>query len=128
MSCDNGYSVAEKLYLGHDNALVVVPYADYSEETNYDMTDITRVVVHADPENSVTTGDAIVGDSDVANYVTWNDSSGEWRIYAKVGLFPSVAAGIYNMRFTLYDAGQNVNGFVLPDQDNVLKVEVVGAP
>ena len=129
MSCDN-YIVPVKLYLGRDNAVTVVPYSDYSERVNYDMTTVTRVVADADLVGDVTVGNPVTGDSDVdPNKVFWDDNNaaGEWRIYCKVGLFTGIAAGTYTVRITIYDSN-HPNGLVLPDSDSALQVEIVALP
>ena len=128
MVCD--YMTATKLYLTRDNAVTVVPYSDYSERVNYDMTLVTRVIANADLLTSVTSGDSIVGDSAVVPLlVYWNNTNDldEWRIYCKVGLFTGIAAGTYTLRITLFDP-DHPNGLVIPGTETELQVEIVGLP
>lgn len=129
MSCAD-YITPVKLYLSRDNAVTVVPYSDYSERVNYDMTAVTRVVANADLLNDVTVGNSVTGDSDTdPNKVFWdnNNTANEWRIYAKVGLFTGIVAGTYTVRITIYDPN-HPNGLVLPDSDSALQVEIVALP
>jgi hypothetical protein len=118
------------LYKNRDNAVTIVPYSDFSEAINYDMTDTIKVVANADLVGSTTVGDSIEIDSNhVSNAVAWtNDNpSAEWRIYCKVGLFPAIAAGTYTLRITIYDA-EHPNGLVLPDTDSALLITIVDLP
>ena len=128
MSCD--LSATNTLYVDRDNALAVIPYSDIVQRINYDMTDVTRVLVEADPVGSTSSGDATEGDSAVdADLVTWADNNPEdqWRIYCKVGLFTGIEAGEYVLRITLFDS-DHPNGLVLTDPDNALLVTLVGLP
>jgi hypothetical protein len=126
-------SVVTKLYKDRDNAVVVVPYANITDMTNYDMTDVTRVTAHADPIDSTVVGDAIIGDSDVqvggADVVYWNatNTDAQWRIYCKVGLFDTIYAGDFTLRVTLYDPA-HPNGLVLPDSESSLTINIVDLP
>jgi hypothetical protein len=131
MSCD--YTVPLKLYKGRDNAVTIVPYSDFSERINYNMTTVTRVVANADLVGDLTVGNSVVGDSAVVPLlVFWNnvaivDGLPQWRIYCKVGMFTGIAAATYTLRITLYDP-IHTNGLVLPDTDSTLQITIVELP
>ena len=132
MSCE-GDEVVVTLYKDRDNAVTIIPYSNFAELTNYDMTAVTRVVADADVAGDEIVGNSIIGDSDVVPLlVYWNDDTlvegtPEWRIYCKVGLFTGIAAGDYTLRITLYDP-THPNGLVLPDSDSALLVTIVDFP
>lgn len=120
------FTTAESVYLGYDNAVSIIPYSDYSEQINYDMTNVTIVTVSADLTSSVTTGDDVVTDSDAVPLVVWwnQDSGGVWQIHMKVGLFVGIAAGSYKLRVAITDP-EHTNGLVIADD---LLVDVVDVP
>lgn len=124
-TCDYEYEVANKVYVGHDNAVTVIPYSDVAASSEYDLTNTTKVEVSADLTTSTSSGDAIVADSDDAgDLVVFEQVGGSWRIHAKVGLFPGITAGTYVLRHVIYDP-THTNGLVLASDT---KVEVIGAP
>lgn len=127
MSCD--FETTTEVYIGHDNAVVVIPYSDITERINYDMTEVTEVTASADLTTSVIEGDDITASSaDVPITVWWTqvDVAGtlEWRIYLKVGLFVGITAGEYKVRIVIIDPTYS-NGLVLADD---LLVDVVDVP
>jgi len=130
MSCGNLVVYTDvTVYLDHENAVIVIPYSDIATGTIYDMTDVTRVVANADPVDSTTTGDSIVGDSAIDPLlVLWDEpTEGQWRIIAKVGRFTNMVAGQYLLRLTLYSPAE-LNGYVLPDTSETLRVTVQDIP
>ena len=134
MTCDDYAFVADwKLYIGRDNAITVIPYCDFANLVNYDMTAVTRVVANADLINTSVVGDSVVGDSAIDPSLVWwdevtnDDGEQEWRIYCKVGLFTGIAAATYLVRITIFDPA-HPNGLVLPETDSTLQVTVVGLP
>jgi hypothetical protein len=58
-----------------------------------------------------------------------DDSTGEWRIHCKVGLFMGIPnrTSIYFLRITIYDT-DHPNGLVLPGSDSTLRVTVIDSP
>ena len=113
------------VYLGHDNAVTVIPYADVAERTVYDMSLVTEVQVSADLLTSTSQGDDITASSTDAPVTVWWELVGEeYRIYMKVGLFIGIAAGEYKLRIILFDP-THTNGLVLTD---CIEVTVVAAP
>lgn len=121
--CD--FQTVTDVYLGHDNAVSVIPYSDISTRTVYDMTNVTRVDASIDLITSVATGDDITASSDdVPTTIWWEQVGTEWRIHFKVGLFVGVAAGEYKLRIILYDP-THTNGLVLTDE---VRVDVVDVP
>lgn len=126
MSCAD-YEIVTKVYLGHDNAVTIIPYSDIVARTVYDMTSITEIQASADLLTSTITGDDVTASSDdVPVTVWWADTTGDgdWRIYLKIGLFVGMAAGEYKIRVILLDPTLT-NGLVLTDE---LQVEVVDIP
>jgi len=113
------------VYVGYDNAVTVVPYADIAERTVYDMSLVTEVQVSADLLTSISQGDDVTASSNDAPVTVWWELVGEeYRIYMKVGLFIGIAAGEYKLRIILFDPA-HTNGLVLTD---CIEVTVVAAP
>jgi len=125
MACED-YALVTKVYKGHDNPVIVVPYSDISERVFYDMTDVTSVDVSADLTSSVVTGDDISASSTDDPVTIWwaNTSGSEWRIYIKVGMFVGIAAGSYKLRVVIFEP-DFPNGIVIADD---LLVDVVDIP
>ena len=126
MTVCTGYTNNEQAYLGHDNAVSIIPYSDYAARTNYDMTDVTLVEVSADLVTSAATGDDVAVDSDDFPAVVWWDQDADdvWQIHMKVGMFASIVAGEYKLRVVLTDPDYT-NGIVIADD---LLVDVVDIP
>jgi hypothetical protein len=121
---DCGYQSVSYVYLGHDNAVSVVPYEDIVQRTIYDMTDVTQVTASVDPVGSLVTGDSVTASSDdVPTTIWWEQVGTEWRIHFKVGLFVGVTSGEYKLRIVLYDP-PHTNGLVLTDEVLVTVVDV----
>ena len=121
---DCGFETVTNVYLGHDNAVSVVPYSDIAERTIYDMTGVTQVTASVDFVDSSMTGDDITASSDdVPTTIWWELVGSEWRIHFKVGLFVGITAGDYKLRIILYDA-THTNGLVLTDEVLVTVVDV----
>lgn len=119
-----GYQSVSYVYLGHDNAVSVVPYEDIVGRVVYDMTAVTRVTASVDLVDSTVTGDNITASSDDAPTTIWWELVGtEWRIHFKVGLFVGITAGEYKLRIVLYDP-PHANGLVLTDEVLVTVVDV----
>lgn len=116
----------ETVYLGHDNVVSIIPYADVATRTNYIMDTVTEVTASADLVASVATGDDITAsDADVPVTIWYDqDADGIWQIHLKVGLFVSMVAGAYKVRVVITDA-VNTNGLVIADD---LLVTVVDVP
>ncbi len=132
MSCDSTVLYQDAtVYVNNDNAVVVKPYSNYASRINYDMTPVTKVVAVADLATSTVSGDGVTGDSSIDPLlVFWNnttDPSDDWLIYCKVGRFTGIVAGVYTLRITIYDP-DHINGYVLPDTAESLRVTVVGEP
>lgn len=126
MVCES-FKVVNRVYLGHDNSIVLIPYADVVAGELYDMTDVTKVTVSADLVSSTTTGDDVSASSDdVPQTISWAVQSDgvTWHISISLGLFPGIAAGEYKLRVVLFEADYP-NGLVLTDD---LLVTVVGVP
>lgn len=124
MSCED-YETVSLAYIGHDNATVVIPYSDMAARVNYDMTNVTAVEVSLDLVASVVTGDDISASSDDVGPIVWfNDTSGEWRIYFKAGMFVGIVAGSYKARIVIIEPS-TPNGVVVCDD---LRVDVVDIP
>ena len=125
--CDN-YPPAEELYLGHDNAVTIIPYADIITRRNYDMSAVTEVTATADLLTSVTSGDAISASTGDAPVTMWFDQDAVdgtiWYIHLRVGLFVGIAAGEYKVRVVLIEPS-NPNGLVVADD---LLVTVIDTP
>lgn len=115
---DGCFEVGLVLYIGRDNGLQVTPFTDGTEP--YDLSDVTRVEVVADPIGSAVTGDAFSNDSlDPTGRVTVTPTpDGLWRITAKLGRFDGIVAGDYNVRVIVYDA-VHPNGLVILDDQRV---------
>lgn len=113
---DACFDVSRVLYIGRDNGLEVTPYIDSA--TGYDLSDVDRVEVIADPLGSAITGDAFATDSlDPTGRVTVTQTAdGLWRITAKLGQFDAIVAGDYNVRVVVYDATHPNGLVVLNDQ------------
>jgi hypothetical protein len=126
MSTCDVYTTTETVYLGHDNAVSIIPYSDFPARTVFDMTAVTLVAVSADLITSLTTGDDVTTDSDdVPITVWWNqDADGIWQIHMKVGMFVGIAAGSYKLRVVITDPAY-ANGLVIADD---LLVDVVDVP
>lgn len=124
MSCSS--TDPEVTYLGHDNAVTIIPYSNYAERENYDMSAVTLVTASADLTSSATTGDDIAVDSDDSPTVVWwdQDADDNWQIHLKVGLFSGIAAGSYKIRVVIIEPS-NSNGIVIADD---LLVDVVDVP
>lgn len=119
-----GYQSVSYVYLGHDNAVSVVPYEDIVARTIYDMTAVTVVTASVDLVDSTATGDNITASSeDVPTTIWWEQVGTEWRIHFKVGLFVGMVAGEYKLRIILYDP-PHTNGLVLTDEVLVTVVDV----
>ncbi len=120
------YTTNELAYLGLDNAVSIIPYSDYSDRVNWDMSTTTRVDVSADLTTSVATGDDITADSTNDPTLVWynQDADGVWQIHMKVGLFVGITAGEWKLRVSIVDA-VNTNGVVIADD---LLVTVVDIP
>lgn len=119
-----GYQSVSYVYLGHDNAVSVVPYEDIVARTIYDMTDVTVVTASVDLVDSTITGDNITASSvDVPTTIWWEQVGTEWRIHFKVGMFIGMVAGEYKLRIILYDP-PHTNGLVLTDEVLVTVVDV----
>lgn len=126
MACED-YELVTNAYLGHDNTVTIVPYSDLPERVLYDMAAVTEVQVSADLTTSVTTGDSIAASSDDVPITVWWEQIGttdEWRVYMKVGLFPSISAGTYKLRVVFIEP-TFTSGLVIADD---LIVEVVDIP
>lgn len=126
-SSDCGYEQVSTVYIGHDNAVTVVPYSDISARTYYDMTTASQVTASADLTSSIVGGDNYTASSDDIPTTIWWEQVGtteEWRIHLKVGLFVGIPAGEYTLRIIIIDA-THTNGLVLTD---TTRVDVVGAP
>lgn len=127
MSCDELFTLTELVYLGHDNIVSIIPYSDYINRTNYDMTYVTEVTASADLLTSVATGDDITASSTDSPVTIWWGQVGadnEWQIHLKVGLFVGIAAGSYKIRVVIVDPDYP-NGLVIADD---LLVDVVDVP
>lgn len=123
--CD-AFTTTTELYLGHDNAVTIIPYSDLIAQENYNMAAVTAVTAAADLLTSVTTGDAIPASS-VDNPVTISfdqDPDGVWQIHLKVGLFVGIVAGEYTVRVIIVDP-TSPNGLVIADD---LLVTIVDVP
>jgi len=120
------FSTPETLYLGHDNAVTIIPYSDYSVRTNYDMSNVTEVTSSADLTSSVATGDDITASSDDAPITIWwnQDADGVWQIHLKVGRYVGITAGSYKVRVIIVEPSYP-NGIVIADD---LLVDVVEIP
>jgi len=120
------YTSAELLYLGHDNAVTIVPYSDYSTRTNYNMASVTEVTASADLTTSTTTGDDVTASSDDAPITVWwnQDANDVWQIHLKVGRFVGITAGSYKVRVIIIEPNYP-NGIVIADD---LLVDVVDVP
>jgi len=118
------------VYLGHDNAVTVVPYSDITERTVYDMSVVTEVQASLDLLSSVSEGDDITASSNDAPITVWWEQvdvgtpDEEWRIHMKAGLFVGVTPGDYKLRIVLFDP-PHTNGLVLTDS---VQVTVVAVP
>jgi hypothetical protein len=126
-ACDSGYEDLSTVYLGHDNAVTVVPYEDITARTYYDMSDVTLVTVIADSITSTVTGDGISATSADVPTTVWFEQVGttdEWRIHIKAGLFVGMVADTYDLRIIVTDTG-HPNGLVLTDS---LQVAVIDVP
>lgn len=124
MSCTE-YETVSLTYLGHDNATIIIPYSDFSERVNYDMTSVTQVDVSADLTTSTSTGDDVTANSTDDTDVVWfNNSSGEWRIYMRIGRISGITAGDYKVRVVITEVN-TPNGVVVCDD---LLVSVVDVP
>jgi len=121
---DCGYQSVSEVYLGHDNAVSVVPYSDIVDRVIYDMTNVTRVDASVDLLTSAATGDDITASSDDTPTTVWWDQNGtEWRIHFKVGLFVGITPGDYKLRIVLFDP-THTNGLVLADDVQVRVVDI----
>jgi len=121
-----GYSTPEAVYLNHDNAVTIIPYSNYLERTNYDMTAVTEVTASADLTSSTTTGDDVTASSDDAPITVWwnQDADNIWQIHLKVGRFVGITAGSYKVRVIIIEPNYP-NGLVIADD---LLVDVVDIP
>lgn len=121
---DCNFESITNVYLGHDNAVSVIPYSDIVDRVIYDMTNVTRVDAGVDLITSTVTGDSITASSDDAPTTIWWEQVGtEWRIHFKVGLFTGITAGEYTLRIILFDP-THTNGLVLTDEVRVNVVDV----
>jgi hypothetical protein len=119
------YNAAELAYLGHDNALSIIPYSDYAERVNFDMSTTTEVTVSADLVTSLVTGDDVTASSgDAPVTVWWNLDDELWQIHMKVGLFVGIVAGSYKLRVIIINPDYT-NGLVVADD---LLVDVIEVP
>lgn len=126
MSTCPTYEDTVSLYLGHDNAVTLVPYADIIERVFYDMSAVTLVTVAADSTSSTTPGDAITMDSDdVPAVITFaqEGTTEEWRISVKLGLFTGITPDTYKLRIIATEP-THPNGLVLTDDVLVTVVDV----
>jgi len=118
------------VYLGHDNAVTVVPYSDIAERIVYDMSAVTEVRASVDLLTSSSQGDDITASSNDSPVTIWwelvNEGlpTEEYRIYFKIGLFVGITAGEYKLRIILFDPS-HANGLVLTDS---VLVTVVPTP
>ena len=124
MALCSDFTTSEKVYVGYDNPVSIIPYSDYTDRVNWDMSNTTKVIVSADLTTSTVSGDAIVVDSAVSpTMVKFSQDAGSiWQIHMIIGMFPAIVSGAYTVRVIIYDP-DNPNGVVIGDD---LLVTVVG--
>jgi len=123
MSCES--TITELAYLGHDNAVTIVPYSNYTDGVYYDMSAVTLVTVSADLVASIATGDDVTAtDATIPAVISYTlVGTQEWNIVIKLGMFVGITAGSYKLRVTITDP-THPNGVVVADDVLVDVVEI----
>ena len=102
------FTYRELVYIGHSNAITLIPLTDSEAETRMDLSGVTRIDVCID---------ATAGSSDtLPNEISWSerlvDDVLTWVIDIQVGLIPGIVAGNAAMRVVVVDA-ENTEGLVI---------------
>jgi hypothetical protein len=120
------FTTPEEVYRTRDNSVTIIPYSDYSALVNYDMTNVTQVIVSADLVTSTTTGDDYTADSVTNPTEVWfnQDADSIWQIHMRIGQFAGIVAGSYKIRVIIIEPTYP-NGLVIADD---LLVDVVEIP
>lgn len=109
---------ATRVYAGHSNPMMLVPYTDVVAKDLMDLSGVTevRMCVGGIEVSSVT-------DADLFSWSETPADSGRWVITLRPGLIPGVINGPSTLRVIVYD-GDHLEGLVIADG---IEIEVVAA-